>query len=586
MSSRKTVTAIVVAVVAIAASAILLWPGRSAGPQPIAYGRDACATCRMIITRPGFGGETRAANGQVAMYDDLGCLLTAASRGDEVVEGWVEDHEGGGFVPMREAHWVKGSAIETPMGHGIVAFRDAKAATAFAASSKATVVPFDVLLAESGRPALADAMPFSEGEAAVGKDLYVRECSACHGEYGRGDGPAAAFLDPKPRNFTRKQFKLRTTATGKAPRSADILGTLERGMPGSAMPSYAALSTDEKRKIGAYVFKLAGLLGTPEPAAVADPGEPPPATAASLERGKALFAEQGCPTCHGPVGKGDGPNSKGLVDAEGLPTRPRDLTTESLRGGESPRAIWYRIFAGMNGSPMPPFAESLEDPQDRWALVQHVESLRAARTEVPFPADAIAAGRAIAATRGCRGCHVLDDGKGGEVGPDLRVSGAKLHPAWVRRFLDDPRAPGKIYPWRKHRMPGIDLAPREIEALARYVTAMGKRSAVAGDPAVPDSAAFPAASLAAGKNVFVLRCSQCHALGKTVQTPLASQQGPDLARVAGRVDYDWARQWILDPRKQDPKTKMTVPGITSEEADAVRMFIWKTSIDEQAASGM
>lgn len=579
MSTRSIIVAAGVLLVVIVASAVLLSPDGAAGPQPIAYGHDACSSCRMIITRPGFGGETRAPDGRIAMYDDLGCLL-AAARDGKTGEGWIEDHEGGGFVPMRASHWVKGSAIETPMGHGIVAFRDERAAAAFAAKNKAAVVPLEALLAESAaRPAQADARPFTEGEAALGKELYVRECSACHGEYGRADGAAATFLDPRPRDFTGKQFKLRATPTGKAPRSADLLATMEHGMAGSSMPSFTGLAPGEKRKIGAYVFKLAGLLGTPEPAAIGDPGTAPPATAASIERGKALFTEQGCVMCHGPAGKGDGPNAKGLTDSAGHPIHPRDLTTDPLRGGDTPRDLWYRIFAGMNGTPMPPFAESVEDPGDRWALVLYTHSLRVGRVAPVIPADPIAAGRMIAASRGCRGCHVLDDGTGGTVGPDLRVSGAKLHPGWVKGFLADPRAPGKIYPWRKHRMPGIDLEPAEIDALARYVTAMGKRPP--GEPLLPDVASFPAASLEAGRNVFVLRCAQCHALGKTVATPLASQQGPDLARVAGRVDYDWARKWILDPRKLDPNTKMTVPGITPEEADEVRMFVWKTSLAEK-----
>ena len=57
------------------------------------------------------------------------------------------------------------------------------------------------------------------------------------------------------------------------------------------------------------------------------------------------------------------------------------------------------------------------------------------------------------------------------------------------------------------------------------------------------------------------------------------QQGPDLINVSGRVDYGFARRWILDPKKVDPNTKMTVPGLTPEMVDAVRMSYWKTSME-------
>jgi mono/diheme cytochrome c family protein len=35
-----------------------------------------------------------------------------------------------------------------------------------------------------------------------GKTLYEQRCASCHGTTGKGDGPAAASLDPKPRDHT------------------------------------------------------------------------------------------------------------------------------------------------------------------------------------------------------------------------------------------------------------------------------------------------------------------------------------------------------------------------------------------------
>ena len=40
------------------------------------------------------------------------------------------------------------------------------------------------------------------GDAAAGRELYVLFCARCHGESGRGDGPAGALLETKPRDFT------------------------------------------------------------------------------------------------------------------------------------------------------------------------------------------------------------------------------------------------------------------------------------------------------------------------------------------------------------------------------------------------
>jgi len=39
-------------------------------------------------------------------------------------------------------------------------------------------------------------------DIAAGRALYRQYCSTCHGPQGRGDGPAASAMNPKPRNHT------------------------------------------------------------------------------------------------------------------------------------------------------------------------------------------------------------------------------------------------------------------------------------------------------------------------------------------------------------------------------------------------
>ncbi len=50
------------------------------------------------------------------------------------------------------------------------------------------------LLALAGGPVLA-------GDAAAGKDKFQMFCGSCHGNTGKGDGPASPALNPKPRNM-------------------------------------------------------------------------------------------------------------------------------------------------------------------------------------------------------------------------------------------------------------------------------------------------------------------------------------------------------------------------------------------------
>jgi len=422
----------------------------------------------------------------------------------------------------------------------------------------------------------ADSRPLTEADAAAGKPLYLRECSGCHGERGDGAGPAADFVDPRPRNLTKGVFKLRTTASGQPPCTQDLLRTIERGIPGTAMPSFDFLTADERRQIAAHVLRLADLLDEPEPIPVADPGPAPPSTPEAIAHGKQLYADAGCASCHGDTGKGDGPSAGDLKDTDGRPIKARDFTQGAFRGGGDARDLYYRVATGMDGTPMPAYGDVFEKT-DLWAVVAYVRSLVAPPPPAPLPQDPVAAGHAIAAKYSCRGCHVLDDGKGGDVGPDLRVSAQKLRRDWVRGFLAAPRAAGKIYPWRTYRMPGLKLAPEEVEAATHYLAVIGKRPDT--PPPLPDPATFPADKVAEGKSLYVLRCAECHNLAKVIETPPVKQQGPDLINVARRMDYAWARDWILDPTKIDPKTKMVMPGITPDDVDKVRMFVWKASME-------
>jgi mono/diheme cytochrome c family protein len=46
----------------------------------------------------------------------------------------------------------------------------------------------------------------AEGSVDKGKALFVQQCASCHGAGGKGDAPAAAALNPKPRNLTDKAY--------------------------------------------------------------------------------------------------------------------------------------------------------------------------------------------------------------------------------------------------------------------------------------------------------------------------------------------------------------------------------------------
>ena len=103
----------------------------------------------------------------------------------------------------------------------------------------------------------------AEQDAALlkhGKELYQRECAACHGVKGDGEGPGAYILSQSPRNLELGVFKMRSTPTGQNPTDEDLFNTITHGIAGpfgAMMPSFASLSVRDRQALVAAVKDLA-----------------------------------------------------------------------------------------------------------------------------------------------------------------------------------------------------------------------------------------------------------------------------------------------------------------------------------------
>jgi high-affinity iron transporter len=92
--------------------------------------------------------------------------------------------------------------------------------------------------------ALAAAPAFAADD---GKAVYEIRCAPCHGSEGSGDGPAAAAIEPKPRNFRDPSFWRGRTRTS-------LRMTVEQGRPGTMMsPFKGVLSEAEIDEVVRYV---------------------------------------------------------------------------------------------------------------------------------------------------------------------------------------------------------------------------------------------------------------------------------------------------------------------------------------------
>jgi cytochrome c oxidase cbb3-type subunit 2 len=403
------------------------------------------------------------------------------------------------------------------------------------------------------------------------KKVYEAWCSGCHGEKGRGDGPAAIVLAVKPRDFLGESFKIRSTASGQPPRRQDLYDTVTRGLPGTAMPSFQFLPEKDRWLAVDYIRKISNLDTQPDPPAL-DIGKQTSASGESIQNGKQLYVKMGCAQCHGPEGRGDGPSSATLVDTQGRSIPARDYTKGEYLGGDAPADIAMRFTSGMDGTPMPSYSGVMTQ-KETWDLAHYILSLR--KPAPPPPGDPVAYGRAIVNQKQCFACHVIE-GKGGDVGPSLDVAAAKLQYTWARNFLKDPVKAGKIYYYMPYRMPHLNLKPEEIEAVVALFANIAKRSTQDPAPRMPQ---HDQAKLDQGKLIYFLKCTECHNMGNVIPTPVAKQQGPDLITVSDRILYEWMPVWVNNPKQVYPQARMVDTNLTPEEVEAVQAFVWKTSSD-------
>lgn len=102
--------------------------------------------------------------------------------------------------------------------------------------------------------------PVAAADVAAGEALYRAACEACHGEEGKGDGPAAADMYLVPRDFGLGEFKFDTDADGTWGSDIDLANVIRNGAApygGSPlMPPYPNLPDRDVANLIAFIRSL------------------------------------------------------------------------------------------------------------------------------------------------------------------------------------------------------------------------------------------------------------------------------------------------------------------------------------------
>ncbi|HSJ15145.1 MAG TPA: c-type cytochrome [Longimicrobiales bacterium] len=214
----------------------------------------------------------------------------------------------------------------------------------------------------------------------AGKPVYDKWCAGCHGVDGRGRGDAAPYMLPRPRDFTKALYQIRTTASGSLPTDADILRVINEGMPGSSMPGWEdQLSRGERENLVSYLKTFSRFFETDQPQVV-EFGRAPGVSDERLVEGKEVYRRMECWRCHGDAGRGDGASAPTMADDDDFPIRPVDLTEGwYFNGGGSAEEIYRRFRTGLDGTPMPSYSDALAEgvvtDDELWSLAHYVKSM-------------------------------------------------------------------------------------------------------------------------------------------------------------------------------------------------------------------
>lgn len=358
-------------------------------------------------------------------------------------------------------------------------------------------------------------------------------CVACHGGL---ESPAAAYgevsLPDETPAYDAPHAYGDLGGKWNASALAEFLKDPRRIRPGGRMPSMD-LTDEEADLIATY---LVSHFGAAEASGfVVDPTK--------VQTGRAAFAARGCANCH-EIGNNQAPVAS-------------TLTSQPLMA----------LLAGKG--PMDPADTShvhynLTDRQ-RAALRVAIEDLQRGASH-PAPLDD--AYMRIGAL-GCMNCHTKD-GRGGlaesirpyfttrgeaELGdegrlpPRLSGVGFKLHTPWLREVLTEA---GRARPYMHARMP--QFGEEQVGPLVEELAAIDgiEPNSDATEPQATNEMVLAGRKLVGESG---LNCISCHVFGDLAP---AGTPGPDLTRMAERIRYAWWHDYVLNPPRFKPGTRMPV----------------------------
>jgi cbb3-type cytochrome oxidase cytochrome c subunit len=290
--------------------------------------------------------------------------------------------------------------------------------------------------------------------------------------------------------------------------------------------------------------------------------------------GKKLISHYGCYSCHAIKGFEDAPNLGAELSLHGS----KEVTKFSFENVHIPHTsrewwiftkvrtprIWDvgRVRDFQAKARMPHFGFTPEQAAAITAVVIGQESKKVDDSKI-FPVDGrmeqIIAGHRLIHRYNCIGCHAIENRGGGvlahysdpsEGPPNLNTQGRKTQPEWLFSFLKNPNV--MIRPWVKIRMPQFYMDDAAARGITTFFAALDRSQypfvSSHADPLTRNEVAE------VEKMIQALGCLSCHAVRSAGQ-PVADA-APHFKNIKARLNGDWVPEWIFDPNRIMPGTRM------------------------------
>jgi cytochrome c2/mono/diheme cytochrome c family protein len=273
----------------------------------------------------------------------------------------------------------------------------------------------------------------------------------------------------------------------------------------------------------------------------------------------------GCTSCHG-----------------GLDRATDFLTAGHTPNDETQREDWEFKYGWHHDAPVRHYLETPMYPKSNTEAGCY--KCHNSSPDVPRAAS-LGSGRELIKQFGCHGCHRIPGYEGiRKVGPDLATISTKLTQDWTKKWLANPkdfkseaRMPKFWYNTNNSGVQnGVDWDKRnpvEINAIVAYLWDESSKLTAKTLPAKNTNG-----SATRGKELIeTIGCYGCHSIGPIEEAPNQTQirrrHGYNLANQGSKVTATWLANWVQDPQKVWPDSKMPSLRLTDSETADITAYL-------------